>query len=159
MTENFKWPEIWYYLPCILSELFNRQSFSLMFVLKPTQQNLIGLVEHLTPQSMFDIVFHYELESMEPDGDEAVGVVRTISFPQGSNTSTVKSIRGGGLSSSPQTPQTPTRTRPSIIPKRDDHLQTGILSVPGTSMSCLTLARLQASSLRSYLRSLRFAQL
>jgi len=106
-----------------------------MFILKPTQQNLIGLVEHLQPQSMFDIVFHYEFESVDPNGDEAVGIVRTISFPQGSTSSTIKTTRGSGLSSSPHTPQTPTRTRPSIVPKRDDLLQTGTTSVFGTSTS------------------------
>jgi hypothetical protein len=104
-----------------------------MFILKPTQQNLIGLVKHLQPQSMFDIVFHYEFESVDPDGDEAVGIVRTISFPQGSTSSTIKTTRGPGLSSSPHTPQTLTRTRPSIVPKRDDLLQPGTMSVSGAS--------------------------
>ena len=84
---------------------------------------------------MFDIVFHYEFESVDPNGDEAVGIVRTISFPQGSTSSTIKTTRGSGLSSSPHTPQTPTRTRPSIVPKRDDLLQTGTTSVFGTSTS------------------------
>jgi hypothetical protein len=88
-----------------------------MFVLKSTQQNLVGLIEHLQPQSVFDIVFHYEFESVDPDGDEVVAIVPTIYFSQGSNPSTVKSARVNGLSLSPQTPQTPTRTRHSIVPK------------------------------------------
>lgn len=101
-----------------------------MFVLKPTQQNLIGLIEHLQPQALFDVVFHYEFEGREANGDEAVGIIHTISFPQGS-TST-KSTRSGSTLPS-HSPQTPTRTRASVVPKRDNTLQAAASTLPSPS--------------------------
>ena len=101
-----------------------------MFILKPTQQNLIGLIEHLQPQALFDVVFHYDFEGKEANGDEAVGIIRTISFPQGS-TST-KFTKSGSIPSS-QSPQTPTKMRASVVPKRDHTLQAAASTLPSSS--------------------------
>ena len=60
----------------------------------------------------------------------AVGIIRTISFVQGASSN--KSEKPS-LLLSPQTPQTSTRTRPMVIPKRNEVLQTIAFGVPSTS--------------------------
>ena len=62
-----------------------------------------------------DIFFTYQI---------AVGIIRTISFLHGVPSNKPEKLSLSLTSQTPLTPQTPTRTRPTLIPKRSAVLQT-----------------------------------
>ena len=110
------------------------------------QKNIIGSLQHLQPQSLFDVVFHYEFESVNPNGNEGtyqrcygsstynivVKIICTISFVQRAASSKLNKFSS---TVSPKMSQTPTRTRSTVILKKNEVLRTLSTGTPSTLTS------------------------